>query len=81
MRPCSALHRAERRRSTAASSRTSSATTPSAGVMSIRTVVAPSAAKRFAVAAPIPDAAPVTTATLPSSRPMRRPPFVDALGA
>src|SRR5262249_28793975 len=38
--------------------------------MSATTTLAPSATKRRAVAAPIPDAAPVTIATLPSSRPM-----------
>src|SRR3954469_9296330 len=39
--------------------------------MSARTTAAPSAANSCAVARPIPLAAPVTTATLPSSRPIR----------
>src|SRR3954468_5246152 len=56
---------------TAASSRTS--TTVSAPSRSQPTTVAPSAAKRCALAAPMPDAAPVITAILPSMRPIGPP--------
>src|ERR1051326_4286546 len=43
---------------------------PPSSLMSAMTTRAPSATKRRAVAAPMPEAAPVTIATLPSSLPM-----------
>src|SRR5262249_9195062 len=51
---------------------TISATTrgPASSSMSAHTTAAPSAAKRRSVAAPIPDAPPVTIATLPARRPI-----------
>src|SRR5919109_2101153 len=45
----------------------------SAGALSATTMSAPSLAKATAIPAPIPDAAPVTTATRPSSLPTSSP--------
>src|SRR5262245_46136812 len=49
-----------------------------AGSTSFTTTAAPSAAKRSAVARPIPEPAPVTTAALPASRPAIGPPRAAA---
>ena len=51
---------------------------PSSSSMSAITTVAPSLAKRRAVAAPMPEAAPLTIATLPSRRMFVPPGFPDA---
>src|SRR5436190_21162072 len=58
---------------TADSSVTSTARTPSPGARSAPTTRAPSSTRRRTVAAPIPDAAPVTTTVLPSNRLIRPP--------
>src|SRR6266513_1535809 len=58
---------------TADSSVTSTALMPSPAARSTPTTRAPSSPKRLTVAAPIPDAAPVTTTVLPSNRLIRPP--------
>src|SRR4051794_6976903 len=58
---------------TADSSVTSTVVMPSPVARSTPTTRAPSSLKRLAVAAPIPDAAPVTTTVLPSNRLIRPP--------
>src|SRR4051794_41034485 len=61
------------RAATADSSVTSTARTSPSARKSTPTTVAPSSPRRFAEAAPIPDAAPVTTTVLPSNRLIRPP--------
>ena len=46
---------------------------------SVATIVAPSAARRSAAARPMPDAAPVMSATLPATRPARAVSFMPRL--
>src|SRR3954471_8339236 len=89
MRPCSATS-ASTNAATALSSPTSRAPTPSAGTRSAPTAMPPSSRTRSTVAAPMPDAAPVTRTTLPLSialqsfhevRPVLRDPSSAAVGA